>query len=127
MKGLYFKGQSVQAETIVKDLGSNYRAQHLANRIWAFTDLDTKKTIIVGDEGNSWYVKITEGENKQAALQQLKVKLEREQVFTSLTLQLLAKDGPSEGAQCLGSCKKCQATVCFTNPDVQRLPEIKTT
>ena len=88
--GLYFEGKSVSDERIFKRLLTDEpKAMHIGNRIWILQNLKTGKTIIIGDEGNGWCVKLTEGENKERAMAKLKAKREKNEVFTEFVQETL--------------------------------------
>jgi hypothetical protein len=90
--GLYFEGRIVSDAKISKLLlTDDPTAMHIGNRIWLFQNQKTGKTIITGDEGNGWCVKLTEGESEEEAIAKLKDKREKNEVFTGFVKEILKK------------------------------------
>lgn len=88
--GLYFEGRSVSDERIFRRLLTDEpEAMHIGNRIWILQNPKTGKTMITGDEGNGWCVKLTEGESKEEAMAKLKAKREKNEVFTEFVHETL--------------------------------------
>jgi len=62
--GLFFKGQIVTDDTVLRRLGvkqkNQYEVQHIGNRIWRWMNVKTKKVILTGDEGNGFCVILSE-------------------------------------------------------------------
>ena len=88
--GLYFKGRIVSDENITKRLHTDEpKRKHIGNRIWVWENQKTDETIIAGDEGNSWYVILARGENKEEAVAKLNAKREKNEVFTERVRRIL--------------------------------------
>jgi hypothetical protein len=88
--GLYFEGRIVPDAIIFKRLLMDKpKAMYIGNRIWMLQNQKTGKTIITGDEGNGWFVKLTEGESKEEAMAKLKAKREKNEVFTEFMPEIL--------------------------------------
>jgi len=91
--GLYFNGRIVSDESIIKRIGMDEpKGRHIGNRIWVWENPKTGKTIITGDEGNSWCVKLSEGDSKEEAMAKLKTKRGKNGVFTEFIQEILKED-----------------------------------
>jgi len=88
---MYFKGRVISEELIFKLLKGKIDDTHIGNRIWAFQSCENGKTIIIGDEGNGWCVKLTHGASKEEAMAKLEAKKERNEVFTEFVQEILKK------------------------------------
>jgi hypothetical protein len=67
--GIYFEGRIISDEKISELLLMDEpKAQRIGHRIWIIQNDKTGKTIITGDEGNSWCVKLAEGRNEEEAI-----------------------------------------------------------
>jgi hypothetical protein len=92
--GMYFKGRVISEDQIFKRLTGKIDNTHIGNRIWVFQSCENGKTIILGDEGNGWCVKLTEGVSKEEAMTKLKAKREKNEVFTEFVQKIL-KEHPN--------------------------------
>jgi hypothetical protein len=91
--GLYFEGRIVSDARILKFLLTDEpKTSHIGNQIWVLQNQKTGKTIITGDEGNGWCVKLTEGGSKEEAMAKLKAKREKNEVFTEFIQETLKED-----------------------------------
>ena len=91
--GLYFNGRIVSDESIIKRLCMDEpKGGHIGNRIWAWENPKTGKTIITGDEGNNWCVKLSEGDSKEEAMAKLKDYREKNDVFTEFIHETRKED-----------------------------------
>ena len=88
---MYFKGRFISEEQILKRLKGKIDNTHIGNRIWVFQSCENDKTIIIGDEGNGWYVKLAEGVSKEEAMAKLKAKKEKNGVFSEFVQEILKK------------------------------------
>lgn len=87
--GMYFKGRVTSEEQIFKRLTGKLRATHIGNRIWVYESQKTGKTIITGDEGNGWCVKLTEAVSKEEAMVKLSAKWDKNALFTEFVQEIL--------------------------------------
>jgi hypothetical protein len=88
--GFYFKGRIVTDENIAKRLRTDEpKGEHIGNRIWIWENQKTGETIITGDEGNSWYVILAEGDSKDEAIAKLEAKMEKNEIFTERVRRIL--------------------------------------
>jgi hypothetical protein len=91
--GLYFQGRETTDEAVVKQLSTtNHTCKHIGNRIWIWHNPKTGKTIITGDEGNGYCVKLAEGSTEEEAMRKLEDKKRLKQVFNELFESILAEN-----------------------------------
>jgi hypothetical protein len=91
--GLYFQGRETTDEAVVKQLSAqDYTCKHIGNRVWVWQDTGNGKTIITGDEGNGYCVKLAEGTTEEEAMRKLEDKKHLKKVFTELFEKALAEN-----------------------------------
>jgi len=91
--GLYFQGRETTDEAVTKQLSTqDYTCKHIGNRIWIWNNPKTGKTIVTGDEGNGYCVKLAEGTTEEEAMQKLEDKKRSKHVFTELFEKALAEN-----------------------------------
>lgn len=64
--GLYFKGEPVEDEKVIKECATreeieerSYVYEHLGDRVWLISG--SKGSALVGDEGNGWVIVLEKG------------------------------------------------------------------
>lgn len=81
--GLYFPGRVVLEDTVLRRLfdrkpytREDYSVSCIdgGNRLWMWTNLQTARTIITGDEGNGWCVPLIDKPTPQEAVEELRIR-----------------------------------------------------
>jgi len=78
--GLYFKGRSITEhkmlekylgipmESQVRDVTYHVELLEPTERLWIWTNLETGKTVITGDEGNGWCIPLITADSRDEAV-----------------------------------------------------------